>query len=115
MRLPLKKRKVIKNDTLIKNKKFNKNIENLKKSLMNCQLDRFRINKLKTYDYNIISYLILFYLNLCKMNNKSMNKYIFRDLDKVIELQYGIEIKQNLHYYSTRILHDLLINLNNQS
>ena len=30
MRLPLKKRKVIKNDTLIKNKKFNKNIENLK-------------------------------------------------------------------------------------
>ena len=108
MALPLKKRKV---STVTKNKKFNKNIEKLKKSLISCQLDKHRINKLKSYDYNIISYLILFYLHLCKKQHSKLNfKYIFNNLDELIESQYGVEIKQNIHHYSTKIIYDLINN-----
>ena len=111
MALPLKKRKIFKVSTYNKNKIFNNNIEKLKNSLMSCQIDKHRINKLKTYDYNIISYLILFYLNLCKKQpNKYLHKYIFNDLDELIESQYGVEIKENIHHYSTKIIYDLINN-----
>ena len=111
MALPLKKRKVIKTSTYIKNKKVNNNIEKLKNSLISCQIDKHRINKLKTYDYNIISYLIMFYTYLCKKQpNKHLQKYIFNDLDELIESQYGVEIKENIHNYSAKIIYDLINN-----
>lgn len=113
MNLPLKKRiikskKSNKNDTNVYKKL--KNVEYLKKNLINANLDKKSKKKLSSYDYTIISYLMLSYMRLCNYQSKEIKKYIYYLLDKTIENEYGKEIKENIHKCANKIIYSIIKN-----